>query len=65
MTQKERILDALRDGPKTNTWLAENVCLRYGARIWELKNLDGYNIACSHVPKKGGLFVYELKGRNQ
>jgi hypothetical protein len=65
MTQKERVLDALRDGPKTNAWLAENVCLRYGARIWELNNNDGYIITCRHVPKKGGLFVYELKGRKE
>lgn len=62
MSQKDRILEALRDGPKTNDWLAKNICLRYGARIWELVNNDGYIITCSHVPKKGGLFVYELKG---
>jgi len=64
MTQKDRILDALRSGPKTNKWLADHVCLRYGARIWEL-NHDGYNITCSHVPKKAGLYVYELKGQKE
>lgn len=62
MSQKDRILDALRSGPKTNKWLADNVCLRYGARVWDLVNIDGYVIECRHVPGKGGLFVYELKG---
>lgn len=63
MSQKERILEALREGPKTNAWLADNCCLRYGARIWDLVHDEGYIIECSHVPKKGGLFIYELKGK--
>ena len=65
MNQRERILAALKEGPKTNDWLNKNIGFRYGARIWELKHDHGYIIECRHVPKKGGLFVYELKGRKQ
>ena len=63
MSQSERILNALRNGPKTNRWLADNICLRYGARIWELRNEDGYIIEKSPVKGKNGLYIYELKGR--
>lgn len=63
MSQKDKILAALKDGPKTNAWLADNICLRYGARIWELNNIDGYNITNRRVPKKHGLVIYELEGK--
>lgn len=51
------ILAALQSGPKTNAELTA-ICLRYGARIFELRKW--------HTIEKrslgGGLFVYELKG---
>ena len=64
MNQRDRILEALREGPKTNRWFADNVCLRYSARISELRHDEGYIIDKRPVPHKNGLYIYELKGRN-
>lgn len=55
LTQKQRVLNALRDaGPRgvLNSEL-NKICFRYGARIFELRR-DGYDIRQQQVKK--GLF---------
>ena len=63
MTQKDRIVELLRDmGWHTNAEL-NRICFRYGARLWELKHEDGYIIEKRNVPKKPGLVEYRYAGR--
>lgn len=62
MTQKELLLAALQRGPKTNRWLADNVCLRYGAVIYDLRHKWGYRITKKSAPGKPGLVTYTLEG---
>lgn len=54
--QQMNIVYALRDGPKTSREL-NDICFRYGARIWEL-NHKGYTI--THKYLEPGLFEYTL-----
>lgn len=59
MTQKDRILARLRRGPVTNAELAETVCLRYGARLYDLRQA-GHQITAEHVRGTNGLVRYRL-----
>ena len=53
-----RLLDALRDGPKTNVEL-EPICgQRVSARVHDLRD-HGYKIKAKAL--KGGVWVYELE----
>lgn len=58
VTQPERILAALREGPKTNVWMVEHHIFAYTARITELRQA-GHNIIGTH--KKGGVWEYRLE----
>ena len=58
LTQKERILARLRQGPATNRDLNE-IAFRYGARIHEL-HAEGHVIRWKPVKGKPGLNRYEL-----
>ena len=57
--QREMILSLLRQGSVTNFELAD-ICLRYSARIHELRK-QGHNIETVMENKKSGLVVYRLK----
>lgn len=54
--QQARILELLQQGPQLNTDLTA-VCLRYGARLKELRDA-GHNIRTT--PVRAGVFKYEL-----
>jgi len=56
---KRAVLDRLRRGPATNIEL-NTICFRYGARIFELRHHDGYDITRS--PMKAGVCTYTLRG---
>lgn len=53
-----RILEMLREGPKTNVEMA-TVTPRYGARIHDLRKA-GYQIVKARVPGGHGVFQYRL-----
>ena len=55
---QRKVYDMLRSGPCTNADFAQNYCLRYSARIHELKQM-GHDITCKRV--KGGTFRYTMK----
>lgn len=55
-----RILNMLRLGPVSNQELA-SVCLRYSARIHDLRE-HGFRIVTRRVPGKSGLHMFELIG---
>lgn len=59
MTQKERILARLKEGPARNRDLNE-IAFRYSARIAELR-AEGHDIHCRRVKGKPSLTIYELK----
>jgi hypothetical protein len=53
-----RVLERLRAGPATNGELARIGGLRYGGRIFELRQM-GYDIRDARI--KGGIFLYTLR----
>ena len=55
-TQRAKVLEALKDGPKTSVEL-NLICYRYSARIHELRK-HGHKIIGT---PSGGLFTYELE----
>ena len=59
MTQKERILELMSDHEWHDARELNRICFRYGARLWELINDEGYPIEKSH--KKGTLWQWRLK----
>lgn len=59
-TSKQRVLEALTAGPKTNVELNE-ICYRYGARIHELRRA-GHQIEGPTRTGHRGVFTYELHG---
>lgn len=58
--QNQAILTRLRQGPATNTELAE-IALKYSSRISDLRKA-GYNVVCASYSRKTGIAVYELRG---
>jgi hypothetical protein len=56
--QNKLVLDALKDGPKTNQQLAF-FSLKYTSRISDLR-AAGYVVECERL--QGGLTLYRLKG---
>ena len=56
--QNKLILDALKDGPKTNKQLAF-FSLKYTSRVSDLR-AAGYVVECERLD--GGLTLYRLKG---
>ena len=63
MTQKDRIVELLRDMRWHTNAELNRICFRYGARLWELKHEEGYIIEKRNVPKKPGLVEYRYAGR--
>ena len=63
MTQKDRIIELLRDMRWHTNAELNRICFRYGARLWELKHEEGYIIEKRNVPKKPGLVEYRYAGR--
>jgi hypothetical protein len=54
---RQRVLEALREGPRTNVEL-NKLCFRYGARIYELRHRFGHVIT---KDRNGpGLYTYTL-----
>jgi hypothetical protein len=67
MTQKQRILAALRMGPVCGSQMAGWYINRYGARIGELRD-EGYEISkrpCELHRHQSNQFVYELADPDQ
>jgi|SRR5579864_608409 len=56
--QRSKILKALESGAKLNTELNE-ICLRFGARIWELRHDFGHKIKTKAMG--AGLYLYTLE----
>jgi len=56
----ERLLEALRDGPKTNVELMAICGMRLSGRVFDLRK-HGYAIKAT--PGVGGLWTYELEER--
>ena len=63
MTQKDRIVELMRDMRWHTNAELNGICFRYGARLWELKHEEGYLIEKRNVPKKPGLVEYRYAGR--
>ena len=63
MTQKDRIVELMRDMRWHTNAELNRICFRYGARLWELKHEEGYIIEKRNVPKKPGLVEYRYAGR--
>ena len=63
MTQKDRIVELMRDMRWHTNAELNGICFRYGARLWELKHEEGYIIEKRNVPKKPGLVEYRYAGR--
>ena len=54
MSQKDRVLEMLRDGPVTGRDITLNGILQYNARIHELRK-DGHDIEKSDMKTKSGV----------
>ena len=63
MTQKDRIVELMRDMRWHTNAELNKIWFRYGARLWELKHEEGYLIEKRNVPKKPGLVEYRYAGR--
>ena len=60
VSNKERIIRALQEGPRTNGELVEIGGIRYGGRIFEARR-EGWDIRTE--PHDRGLVIYRLLGR--
>lgn len=58
-TQRRRVLDLLRAGPKTGNELDRKVGRRFGARIHELRK-QGFEIETRRVENGRGDYLYTL-----
>ena len=63
MTQKDKIITLMSDMRWHTNAELNRICFRYGARLWELKHVEGYLIEKRNVPKKPGLVEYRYAGR--
>lgn len=64
-SQRDRILELLKaagDGGVSNLVLNE-ICFRYGARIWELRQKDGWDIET--ICEGESIFRFVLRGKKQ
>ena len=60
MTQKERILQLLREHPQSgvSNFELNQLCFRYGARLWDLRK-EGHNIV-SEKGKRKAEWIFRL-----
>jgi hypothetical protein len=58
LTQKDKILNLLRDKKTVTNYELNDICFRYGARLLDLRN-DGYVITSKHIKDSLWEFTYE------
>lgn len=62
LTHKQKLLNLLKDGNWHNFRELNEICFRYGARLWDLKMQDGID---HEIKKVNGIEYYRLKQKEE